>query len=64
MKCITETNHVLVTRVFPRFKQVACFRFEFPLVNDDVNSCFEDPSVNQFVKLASSLKITIIIIDC
>ena len=24
-------------RVFPRFKQVACVYFEFPLVNEDVN---------------------------
>ena len=25
----TETKHNLVTRVFPRFRQFACFYFEF-----------------------------------
>ena len=37
---LNEKNHRnLVTCVFPRFKQFACFRFEFSLVNDDVNLC-------------------------
>ena len=27
----------MVIRVFPRFKQLACFNFEFSLANDDVN---------------------------
>ena len=36
IKCNDKTNHDLVTGVFPRFKckQVACFYFEFSLVND------------------------------
>ena len=37
---LNAKNHRnLVTCVFPRFKQFACFRFEFSLVNDDVNLC-------------------------
>ena len=32
-----DVNLSSVTRVFPRFKQIACFYFEFWLVNDDVN---------------------------
>ena len=31
----SKTNRDVVTRVFPRFKQVADFDFEFSLVNDD-----------------------------
>ena len=37
---LNAKNHRnLVTCVFPRFKQLACFHFEFSLVNDDVNLC-------------------------
>ena len=36
IKSRTKINSNLVSRVFPRFKQVASFYFEFSLVNDDV----------------------------
>ena len=39
IRCKTKTNHDLVARVFPRFRHVACFYFEFSLVNDDVDLC-------------------------
>ena len=34
IQCKTKTNHDLVTRVFPRFKQVACFYSIFSLANN------------------------------
>ena len=33
----TKNKRGMVNRVFPRFKQLACFNFEFSLANDDVN---------------------------
>ena len=40
-KCKTRTNSILVTRGFPRFKQVASFYLKFSLANDDVNLCYD-----------------------
>ena len=40
---MTKTNPILVTCVFPRFKQVPCFFFEFPLVNHDFKLCSDWP---------------------
>ena len=31
IKCKTKTNHHMVARVFPRFRQFGCCYFEFPL---------------------------------
>ena len=31
----------MVIRVFPRFKQLACFNFDFSLANDDVNLSYD-----------------------
>lgn len=39
IKCKTKFNPNLVTRVFLRFKEGACFYFEFWLVDDDVKLC-------------------------
>ena len=36
IKCRTTTNTNLVSRIFPRLKQVAWFYSEFSFVNDDV----------------------------
>ena len=37
----TKTNCDLVARVFPRFRQFACFCFEFPLVLRDNFICHD-----------------------
>ena len=37
----TRTNSILVTRGFPRFKQVTCFYLKFSMANDDVNLCYD-----------------------
>ena len=37
IKCKTKTKHDLVTRVFPRFKEVACFYSVFSLANNHGN---------------------------
>ena len=37
IKCKTTTKHDLVTRVFPRFKEVACFYSVFSLANNHGN---------------------------
>ena len=36
---IETNNDDPVTRVFPRFRQAACFYFEFSLVNNDDKLC-------------------------
>ena len=46
---IEINNDDLITRVFPRFWQAACFYFEFSLVNDDVNLCSDWPSWSLWV---------------
>ena len=40
IKCKTKTKHDLVTRVFPRFKEVACFYSVFSLANNHGNLFF------------------------
>ena len=37
IRCKTKTNLTLVTRAFPRLKQVTYFHFKFSLITDDVN---------------------------
>ena len=40
---VETNNDDLVTRVFPRFWQAACFYFEFSLVNNDDKLCSDWP---------------------
>ena len=40
---IEINNDDLITRVFPRFWQAACFYFEFSLVNNDDKLCSDWP---------------------
>lgn len=40
-----KTNLKLVTRIFPRFRQVTCFYSEFSLVNDDDTQLETAPNV-------------------
>ena len=44
-------------RVFPRFKQVACVYFEFPLVNEDVNPFYWLVVTTLVLALRSSIEI-------
>ena len=37
----TKNKRGMVIRVFPRFKKLACFNFEFSLANDDVNLSYD-----------------------
>ena len=37
----TENKRGMAIRVFPRFKQVAFFHFEFSLANDNVNLYYD-----------------------
>ena len=37
IRCKTKNNRDPVTCIFPRFKQLACFHFEFSFANDNVN---------------------------
>ena len=65
IKCRTTTNTNLVSRVFPRLKQVAWFYSEFSFVNDDVKlrsigGCDYSRAlsrVNRFKKLRHHLKL-------
>ena len=47
---IEINNDDLITRVFPRFWQAACFYFEFSLVNNDDKLCSDWPFWSLWVR--------------
>ena len=43
IRCKTQTNHDLVNRVFPRFRQFNCLYFEFSLALKGISLSFDWP---------------------